>query len=68
MEGLSLVNSTLCDCNDTSNEDNTENSNEAMNDIKGWGEDGTSIKLINIATSIDELVTTRADVDRINNY
>jgi hypothetical protein len=41
MEGLSPMNSTLCDCNDTSNEDNAENSNEAMNDTKGWGEDGT---------------------------
>jgi hypothetical protein len=56
------------DCNDTSNEDNAKNSNEAMNDTKDWGEDGTFIKLINIATNIDELVTTRANVDRNNNY
>jgi hypothetical protein len=56
------------DCNDTSNEDNAENSNETMNDTKGWGEDGTFIKLINIATSIEEHVTTRVDVNHNNNY
>ncbi len=39
-----------------------------MNDTKGWGEDGTFIKLINIATSIEEHVTTRVDVNHNNNY
>jgi hypothetical protein len=56
------------DCNDTSNENNAENSNETMNNFKGWGEDGASIKLSNIATSIDEPITIRTDVDRNNNY
>jgi len=55
------------DHNDTSNEDNVKNSKEAMNDIKGLGEDGTIIKLINITTTIDELATTKADVDYNNN-
>jgi hypothetical protein len=44
-------------------EDNAKNSNGAMNDTKGWGENGATRKLINIATTIDELVTTKADVD-----
>jgi hypothetical protein len=34
-----------------------------MNDTEGWGENEGTIKLINIATTINELVTTRADVD-----
>ncbi len=55
------------DHDDTSNEDNVKNFNEAMNDIKGLGEYATIIKLINIATTIDELATTKADVDYNNN-
>jgi hypothetical protein len=35
-----------------------------MNDIKGWHENGTTTKLINIATNIDEPTTTKAYVDR----
>jgi hypothetical protein len=34
-----------------------------MNGIKGWGENGIATKLINIATTTDELVTTKANVD-----
>jgi hypothetical protein len=34
-----------------------------MNGIKGWGENGIVTKLINIATTTDELVTTKANVD-----
>jgi hypothetical protein len=34
-----------------------------MNDIEGWGENGTTTKLINIATTIDEPATTRTNVD-----
>jgi len=49
--------------NDTLDEDNVENFNGRMNDSKNWGENGTTAKLINIATIIDELVTTRANVD-----
>jgi hypothetical protein len=49
--------------NSTSNEDNVENFDGAMNDIKGWGEDGVATKLINITTTTDELATTRANVD-----
>jgi len=49
--------------NNTSSEDNAENFNETMNDIEGWGENGTTTKLINIATTIDEPTTTRTDVD-----
>jgi hypothetical protein len=49
--------------NNTSSEDNVENSDEAMNDTKGWGENGTTTKLINIATTIDEPTTTKANVD-----
>ncbi len=33
-----------------------------MNDIKGWGENGVATKLINIATTTDELATTKANV------
>ncbi len=49
--------------NGTSDEDNVENFDGAMNEIKGWGEDGVVTKLINIATTTDELATTRADAD-----
>jgi len=49
--------------NNTSNEDNANFFDEAMNDIEGWGENGTTTKLINIATTIDEPTTTRIDVD-----
>jgi hypothetical protein len=49
--------------NNTSDEDNAKNSDETMNDIEGWGEDGTTIELINIATITYEFVTTRVDVD-----
>jgi hypothetical protein len=35
-----------------------------MNDIESWGENGTIVELINIATNIDELATTKAYVDR----
>jgi hypothetical protein len=44
-------------------EDNAKNSNGTMNHTKGWGENGATTKLINIATTIDEPTTTRADVD-----
>ncbi len=50
------------DHNNPSDEDNAKNSDGAMNDTKGRGENGTTIKLINIATTINELATTRADV------
>jgi hypothetical protein len=49
--------------NNTLNEDNVENSDGAINDIKGWGEDGVATKLIDIATTTDELATIRVDVD-----
>jgi hypothetical protein len=49
--------------NDTSYEDNAKNFNGRMNDSKSWGEDGTTAKLINIATIIDEPLTTRTNVD-----
>ncbi len=49
--------------NGTSNEDNVENFDGTMTDIKGWGENGVVTKLINIATTTDELATIRADVD-----
>jgi len=59
----------VVDCNNnTSNEDNEENSDEAINDTKGWGEDGASTKLINIATTIDDTTITEIDVDGMNNY
>jgi hypothetical protein len=48
--------------NNPSDEDNPKNSDGTMNDTKGRGENGTTIKLINIATTINELATTRADV------
>jgi len=44
------------DCNITSDEDNVENYDETINDTEGWGEDGTIIKLINIATTTNELL------------
>jgi hypothetical protein len=49
--------------NNTSNEDNAENSDGTMNVIESWGENGTIVELINIATNIDEPVTTKAYVD-----
>ncbi len=44
------------DCNITSDEDNVENYDETINDTEGQGEDGTIIKLINIATTTNELL------------
>jgi hypothetical protein len=44
-------------------EDNAKNSNGTMNHTKRWGENGTTTKLINIATTIDEPTTTKANVD-----
>jgi hypothetical protein len=35
-----------------------------MNDIEGWGENGTTAELINITTNIDEPTTTKAYVHR----
>ncbi len=34
-----------------------------MNDIKGQGENGVAIELINIVTTIDEPTTTKVNVD-----
>ncbi len=50
--------------NNTLDEDNIENFDGTMNDTEGWGENGTTTKLINITTTTNELVTTRIDVDR----
>jgi hypothetical protein len=50
-------------CNDASNEDNEENSNETINDIKGRGENGIATKLINIAATINDIATTKTNVD-----
>ncbi len=58
----------VIDYNNTSDEDNDENFDEAINDTKGWGEDGANTKLINIATTIDDTVITEIDVDGMNNY
>ncbi len=49
--------------NNTSYEDNQENSNEAIYDTEGWGENGVVAKLINIATTTNDPTTTRIDVD-----
>jgi hypothetical protein len=49
--------------NNTSDEDNVKKSNGAVNDTKGWGENGATTKLVNIATIINELVIIRTDVD-----
>jgi hypothetical protein len=49
--------------NNASNEDNEENSNELINDTKAWGEDGTSTKLINIATTTNGIPTIKTNVD-----
>jgi len=35
-----------------------------MNDIKSWGENGTIVELINIATNTDGLATNKTYVDR----
>ncbi len=52
------------DCNNsTLDEHNEEKFDEAINDTKGWGEDGTSSKLISITTIIHDTTTTRIDVD-----
>jgi hypothetical protein len=50
--------------NNTSNEVNAENFDGTMSDIESWGENGTIVELINIATNIDEPTTTKAYVDR----
>jgi hypothetical protein len=64
MEGLSLVNWNAADCNNnTLDEHNEENFDRVINDTKNWGEDGTSSKLINITTIINDITTTRIDVD-----
>jgi hypothetical protein len=53
----------IINCNNgTLDEDNVKNFDEIMNDIEGWDENGVATKLINIATIIDEPVTTRVDV------
>jgi len=53
----------IINCNNgTFDEDNVKNFDEVMNDIEGWDENGVATKLINIATIIDELATTRVDV------
>jgi hypothetical protein len=49
--------------NSTLNEHNEKNYDEVINDTKGWGEDGTSTKLINITTTINDTATTKIDVD-----
>jgi hypothetical protein len=56
------MNFTLLITTTTQNEDNVKNSDGTMNDIKGWGENGVATKLINIATTTDELATTKANV------
>ncbi len=53
----------IADRNNTSNEDNEENFDEIINDTECQGENGVVIELINIATTIDDTVTTRFDVD-----
>jgi hypothetical protein len=54
----------IVDCNNNiSYEDNQENFDEAIHDIEGWGENGIVAKLINIATVIDDIATTRIKVD-----
>ncbi len=47
----------------TSDEDNEKNSNEAIYDTEGWGENGIVAKLINIATTTNDPTTTRINVD-----
>jgi len=53
----------VADYNNASNEDNEENSDEVINDTKDWGEDGIVVELINITTTIDDIATTRTNVD-----
>ncbi len=43
----------------TSDEENAENFDESLNDIQGWGEHGTTAKLINIGI-IEESTTIRS--------
>jgi hypothetical protein len=52
--------------NNASNEDNEENSNEVINDTKAWGEDGTTTKLINIATTTNDIATNDIATIRTN--
>ncbi len=49
--------------NNTLDEDNEKNSDETINDIEGWGEDGIIAKLINIAIFTYDITTIRIDVD-----
>jgi len=53
----------VVDYNNATNEDNEENSEEVINDTKGWGEDGIVVELISITTTIDDIATTRTNVD-----
>jgi len=54
--------------NSTSNDDNVENFDGAMNDIKGWGEDGVPKKLINITTTTMSLLQLELMLMGKNNY
>jgi hypothetical protein len=38
-------------------------SNETINDTEGWAEDGVIVDVINITTTINDIATTRIDVD-----
>jgi len=49
--------------NNILDEDNEKNSDETINDIEGWGEDGIVAKLINIAIPTYDTTTIRIDVD-----
>jgi len=62
MEQLSPMNFTLLITTTTQDEDNVIFFDGTMNDIKGCGENGVATKLINIATTTDELATTKANV------
>ncbi len=63
MERLSPVNSTLLITTTAQDENNVDFFDGTMNDIKRWGENGIATKLINIATTTNELATTKVNVD-----
>jgi hypothetical protein len=49
--------------NNTLDEDNEKNFDETINDTEGWGEDGVATYVINIATTTNDIATTKIDVD-----
>ncbi len=54
----------VVDCNNnTLNEDNEKNFYETINDTEGRGQNGVTTCVISIATTTNDIATTKIDVD-----